>query len=93
MAIMVKGKSLEAITKDIADGYVAVNPIFLKSFDEEALKGFYQAIQKTQAKVRAEAFPAGDLPAIRMRNLYLQRLHQATIVVRNFARTRRMKIF
>jgi len=89
---MVKGKSLEAITRDIADGYVAVNPIFLKSFDEEALTEFYKALAKAQSKLRGEPFPAGDLAAIRLRNLSLQRLHQATVVVRNFARTRRIKI-
>ncbi len=92
MAIMVKGKSLDAITRDVADGYVAINPIFLKSFDDEALKLFYQAILKIQGKIRSEPFPSGNLPEIRGRNLRLQRLHNAQIVVRNFARVRRIHL-
>ena len=33
-----RGKSVKAIVCDIADGYVSVNPIFLKGLREEGLK-------------------------------------------------------
>ena len=35
----IRGKSLKAIAYDIAEGYVVVNPLFLKSLDKETLQG------------------------------------------------------
>jgi hypothetical protein len=88
-----RGKSFKAIAGDIAEGYVTVNPIFLKPFEAEALKGLYQEINKCQNDIRAGKFPTHDVQAIRMRNLRLQRLYTSAMVVRNFARTRRINIF
>lgn len=86
----IRGKSLEAIAKDISEGYLTVNPIFLKSLDEEAIKGLYQAIQKTQSIIRGEKFPFNDIEAIRTRNMRLQRLHLALVILKNFARERKI---
>jgi hypothetical protein len=88
----VRGKSTKALTVDIAEGFVAVNPLFLKPFDAESLKDFYHQIDKTQKELRAERFPSKDVQAIRMRNLKLQRLYAAQMVIRNFARERRILI-
>ncbi len=86
----VRGKSLEAIARDISDGYVTVNPIFLKGLDVDTLKGLYQAIQKVQSIIRGEKFPFNNIEAIRLRNMRLQRLHLALVVIKNFARERRI---
>lgn len=86
----VRGKSLEAIAKDISEGYLTVNPIFLKGLDDEAIKGLYQAIQKVQAIIRGEKFPFNDIEAIRTRNMRLQRLHLSLIILKNFARERKI---
>ena len=43
-------------------------------------------------ELRAERFPANDVKAIRMRNLRLQRLYSAQMVIRNFARERRLPL-
>lgn len=88
----VRGKSLKALTFDIAEGYIAVNPIFLKSFDPEQLRDFYKQISKNQAEIRTEKFPAKDTGAIRSRNLRLQRLYSAVMIIRNFARERRISL-
>lgn len=88
----VRGKSTKALTVDVAEGYVAVNPLFLKSFDADSLKDFYQQIDKTQKDLRAERFPTNDVQAIRMRNLKLQRLYSAQMIIRNFARDRRVAL-
>ena len=85
----IRGKSLKALTFDIAEGYIAVNPIFLKSFEPEQLKEIYREISKTQNDIRGERFPTNDLSAIRLRNLKLQRLHSASMIIRNFAKERR----
>jgi len=88
----VRGKSTKALTVDVAEGYVAVNPLFLKSFDPDSLKDFYHQIDKTQRELRAERFPSNDIQAIRMRNLKLQRLYSAQMIIRNFARERRIPL-
>lgn len=89
---MIRGKSLKATAHDIADGFTIVNPIFLKPLDAETLKGLYQEIVKAQTEIRGEKFPAHDTQGIRMRNMRLQRMHGAVIVIRNFAKTRKVVI-
>lgn len=86
----IRGKSLKAIAFDIAEGYITVNPIFLKSLDDESLKGLHNEIMKGQSEIRAEKFPHNDTQSIRRRNLRLQRLHQALIIIKNFARERKI---
>lgn len=86
----VRGKSLKAIVRDVAGGYVTVNPIFLKSFDRETLRGFYVEMTRVQVEIRAEKFPTHDVAAIRNRNLRLQRLYSAMMIIRNYARERRI---
>jgi len=91
--ISLRGKSLTAIAKDIAEGYVIVNPLFLKPLDAETLKALYSQIMKVQAEIRGEKFPFNDVAAIRSRNMRLQRLHNTLMVIRNFVKERRMKTF
>ncbi len=86
----IRGKSLKAIAYDIAEGYVVANPIFLKSLDSEAVKGLYHEIMKVQVEIRSEKFPQGDPQAIRWRNTRLQRLNSSAMIIKNFARERRI---
>lgn len=86
----IRGKSLKAITYDIAEGYVVVNPIFLKPLDDDSLKGLYHELMKTQTGIRGEKFPHCDAQAIRWRNTRLQRLYAALMIIKNFARERRI---
>jgi hypothetical protein len=86
----VRGKSLKAVVRDVAEGYVAVNPIFLKPFDAQTLQVFYGEMSRVQVEIRAEKFPAHDVAAIRNRNLRLQRLYSAIMIIRNYARERRI---
>lgn len=88
-----RGKSLTAVARDIAEGYVTVNPLFLKPLDIDSIKGLYQNLQKVQVEIRAEKFPFNDTPAIRMRNLKLQRLHSSMSIIRNFVKERRIRNF
>jgi len=87
-----RGKSNKALTMDVAEGYVTINPLFLKPLLPEALKEFYHEIDKTQKFLRAEKFPSNDIAAIRLRNLKLQRLYLATVIIRTFARERRIPL-
>ena len=89
----IRGKSLKATAYDVAEGYVVVNPLFLKPLDQESLKGLYQEIMKVQIEIRGEKFPQGDVKAIRWRNTRLQRLNQSLMILRNFARERKIILF
>ncbi|MFA5353438.1 MAG: hypothetical protein WC291_04355 [Thermodesulfovibrionales bacterium] len=86
------GRSFKAIASDISEGYVTVNPIFLKSFDRDSLKALYQIVERKQAEIRSEPFPYHEIQLIRQRNIKLQRLYSAQIVIRNFAREKNMKL-
>jgi hypothetical protein len=88
---VLRGKSIVAVSKDIAEGYVTVNPLFLKPLDVEALKGLHYQISKLQTTIRSESFPHKDLKAIRSRNMRLQRLHNALIVIHNFVKEKGLK--
>lgn len=86
----IRGKSLKATAYDVAEGYIVVNPLFLKSLDAESLKGLYHEIMKSQIEMRGEKFPMGDPKAIRWRNTRLQRLNSALMILKNFARERKI---
>jgi hypothetical protein len=88
----VRGKSLKAVLRDVAEGYVSVNPLFLKSFDPETLRDFHQELMRVQIEVRGEKFPANDINAIRYRNVRLQRLYSAAMILKNYARDRRVSL-
>lgn len=79
-----RSKSLLAIATDIAEGFVTVNPLFLKKFKEKELKELQEALIKKERQIRAEPFPFNDALRIRQRNMKLQRLTQAMVVIKNF---------
>ncbi len=84
-----RGKSMESVAKDIAEGFVIVNPIFLKKFTPEVLKKLLAGIDKTLIFIRNERFPTHDVDAIKRRNMRLSRLNNASTIVRHFAKERR----
>ncbi len=84
-----KGKNLEAVAKDIAEGFVFVNPIYLKKFDHETLKKLMAGLQKVMVLIRNEKFPSGDVDAIKRRNMRLSRLNNAETVIKYFAKERK----
>jgi len=91
--ISLRGKSLVAVSRDIADGYIIVNPLFLKPIDAEALKDLYRQIMKIQVEIRTEKFPFKNVAAIRARNMRLQRLQSAITIIKNFAKDKGWKQF
>jgi hypothetical protein len=85
-----RGKSLSAIAKDITDGFFTINPLTLKKFDPEGYKALHQQLKKAQMEVRNEKFPLHDIQRIRSRNMRLQRLHQALIILEHSAKERKV---
>lgn len=91
MAEQVK-RNYKAIAADVVGGFVAINPIFLKSFDANALKALYTTMERMQREIRTEPFPYHDAALIRDRNLRLQRLFTAITVIKNFAREKKFPL-
>lgn len=87
-----RGKSMKAIASDVAEGFIVVNPLFIKRFDKEMVKSLYETINKGMTAIRNEKITFTDTTAVRMRNMKLQRMHNAVIVLRNFARERRIPL-
>lgn len=87
---LIRGKSVASIARDVGEGFVAMTPLLLKKMGPEAVKSLYQEIRKYQTSVRGESFPTHDLNGIRKRNLKLQRIHNALIVMQHNAKERKI---
>jgi len=87
---IVRGKSLAAVASSIADGFIYLNPLVLKDFPTDIYKELHNKMSKLQTQIRTEVFPSHDQTAIRNRNMRLQRLHQAIVVLQNSARVKKV---
>jgi len=87
-----KGKSMKSVAFDVAEGYVAVNPLFLKKFDKDMIKELYENLNRALTATRIEKIELSDQVALRTRNMKLQRLHNAMIILRNTAREKRISL-
>ncbi len=87
-----QGKSMRSVAFDVAEGYIFVNPLFLKRFDKDQIKELYDHLNKALTALRTEKIDLADQSAMRTRNMKLQRLHNAMIILRNAARERRIPL-
>jgi hypothetical protein len=87
-----RGKSLSAIAKDVADGFITFNPLIIKQLDGSAYKELLLQLRKAQQEARAAKFPLHDINGIRRRNMRLQRLSQAITILEHEARERRLSL-
>jgi hypothetical protein len=87
-----RGKSMRVVALDVAEGYVSVNPLLLKKFDKDMVKELYDHLNKTLTLTRNEKTDFTDQAVLRTRNMKLQRLHNAMIVLRNLAREKRIPL-
>ncbi|TAK09076.1 MAG: hypothetical protein EPO39_03155 [Candidatus Manganitrophaceae bacterium] len=88
----IQGKSVGTVAKDIADGFMVLNPMVLKRFENETYKTLHQQLRKVQREVRSESFPTHDTLGIRKRNTRLQRLHTALMVLEHAAKEKRIPL-
>jgi hypothetical protein len=87
-----RGKSMRVVAIDVAEGYLSVNPLFIKKFDKDMIKELYDHLNKTLTSTRNEKTDFTDQAVLRTRNMKLQRLHNAMIVLRNIAREKRIPL-
>ena len=87
-----RGKSMRVVAIDVAEGYISVNPLFIKKFDKDMVKELYDYLNKALTGTRNEKIDFTDQAVLRTRNMKLQRLHNAMIVLRNIAREKRIPL-
>lgn len=87
-----RGKSMRVVAVDVAEGFISVNPLFLKKFDKDMVKELYDHLNKALTGTRNDKIDLTDQVALRTRNMKLQRLHNAMIIIRNVAREKRMPL-
>jgi hypothetical protein len=87
-----RGKSMRVVAIDVAEGYLSVNPLFIKKFDKDMIKELYDHLNKALTSTRNEKTDFTDQAVLRTRNMKLQRLHNAMIVLRNLAREKRIPL-
>jgi len=85
-----KGKSMKMVAMDVAEGFITVNPLFLNKFDKDMTKDLFDNLNKTLTLIRNDKIDFTNQPALRMRNMKLQRMHNAMIIIRNIAREKRI---
>lgn len=88
----VGGKSMKQVALDVIEGYQSINPLFLKKFDKDMIKDLYEHLNKAMTGVRNLPVQFNDTIAMRNKNMKLQRLHNAIIIVRNHAREKRIPL-
>jgi hypothetical protein len=87
-----KGKSMKMVALDVADGFITVNPLFLKKFDKDMVKDLFECLTKAMTAIRNEKIDYTNQASLRIRNMRLQRMHNAMIILRNLARERRIPL-
>lgn len=90
---MAERRNYKSLANDISEGMVIVNPIFLKHFQGDEYTLLYKALERKLIETRAEPFPHGQAEPIRRRNIKIQRLHTAMMIVRNHAREKKIVIY
>ncbi len=87
-----KGKSMKMVAMDVAEGFITVNPLFLKKFDKDMIKALFENLNKALTSIRNEKVDFGNQATLRVRNMKLQRMHNAMIIIRNIAREKRIPL-
>ncbi len=87
-----KGKSMKMVALDVAEGFITINPLFLKKFDKDMVKELFENLNRALTGIRNERLDYANQAALRGRNLKLQRMHNAMIIIRNIAREKRIPL-
>ena len=80
------------MAREIGDGFRSLNPGVLKKNTSTDLKVINTSLQQVLRDARGEVPPAGDAEATRKKNLRMQRLNQAILMLTNFCRQQRIPL-
>jgi len=82
----------KSLALDIADGFTSLTPTALKRYSPSEIRTIYQHLNLALREVRAEAVPAEDATQMRRKNLRIQRLNQALLLLSNYCRQQRIPL-
>lgn len=80
-----------AMARDIGEGFHSLTPVALKKYTPTDLKIINTSLNQVLRDVRGQVPPAGDAEAIRKKNLRMQRLNQALMMLANYCRQHRIR--
>jgi len=80
------------LARDIGEGFHSLTPAVLKKYGPADLKIVHGSLQKVLRDVRGETPTPGDPEATRRKNLRLQRLNQAILLLANYCRQQRIPL-
>jgi hypothetical protein len=72
------------VAEDIAEGYISLNPVFLKRYAAGEMSSLQQELDKASRDLRATVIPQDDADASQKKNRKLLRLSQANIVLQAY---------
>jgi len=85
-----QARSLGLAAKDVMEGYLTLNPLVLKKFEDHTYKELYRQLRKLQIAIRSEGVDLSNQTGLRTRNLRLQRMHQALTVMEHHAKNNKI---
>ena len=81
-----------AIAKEIGEGFHSVTQATLKKYTPADLKIINNSLQQVLRDARGEVTPSDDPEAVRKKNLRIQRLNQAIMMLANYCRQQRIPL-
>ncbi|MFQ5846466.1 MAG: hypothetical protein ACE5IQ_02205 [Candidatus Methylomirabilales bacterium] len=80
------------MAREVADGFRTLSPATLKKYTHADLKIVNTSLQQTLRDSRGDVTPPGDAEAIRKKNLRIQRLNRAILLLTNYCRQNRIPL-
>jgi len=84
--------SPKAFARDIAEGFIDLTPLVLKKFTRGEIKIIHTNLNLILREVRGQGVSQDDIPAIRHKNLRLQRLNQALLVLHTYCKQHKIPL-
>lgn len=80
------------MAREIGEGFHSLNQATLKKYTAADLKIINNSLQQVLRDARGEAPPSDDSDAVRKKNLRIQRLNQAIMMLANYCRQQRIPL-
>ena len=87
-----QSRNLALLAKDVMEGYLTLNPLVLRKYNESTCKELHRQLRRLQTTIRIESVDLGNQASLRTRNHRLQRMHQAIGVLEHHAKLNRIAL-
>lgn len=82
----------KSLATDIADGFLTLSPTALKRYAPGDIKIIHSNLNLVLREVRGEVIPIEDVAAIKKKNLRVQRINQALLMLSNYCRQQKIPL-